>query len=67
MKKRILTLLEVEGLFVLIWLLDARIWLLKRIIRLTEASISLLDKVIDYKLEDENELARAGNTDEPKG
>lgn len=40
MKKRILTLLEVEGLSVLIWLLDARIWLLKRIIRLTEASIS---------------------------
>ena len=67
MKKRILTLLEVEGLFVLIWLLDARIWLLKRIIRLTEASISLLDKVIDYKLEDENEPARAGNTDEPNG
>lgn len=67
MKKRILTLLEVEGLLVLIWLLDARIWLLKRIIRLTEASISLLDKVIDYKLEDENEPARAGNTDEPKG
>ena len=67
MKKRILTLLEVEALFVLIWLLDARIWLLKRIIRLTEASISLLDKVIDYKLEDENEPARAGNTDEPKG
>lgn len=67
MKKRILTLLKVEGLFVLIWLLDARIWLLKRIIRLTEASISLLDKVIDYKLEDENEPARAGNTDEPKG
>lgn len=67
MKKRILTLLEVEGLWVLIWLLDARIWLLKRIIRLTEASISLLDKVIDYKLEDENEPARAGNTDEPKG
>lgn len=49
MKKRILTLLEVEGLSVLIWLLDARIWLLKRVIRLTEASISLLDKVIDYK------------------
>lgn len=67
MKKRILTLLEVEGLFVLIRLLDARIWLLKRIIRLTEASISLLDKVIDYKSEDENEPARAGNTDEPKG
>ena len=67
MKKRILTLLEVEGLFVLIWRLDARIWLLKRISRLTEASISLLDKVIDYKLEDENEPARAGNTDEPKG
>ena len=67
MKKRILTLLEVEGLSVLIWLLDTRIWLLKRVIRLTEASISLLDKVIDYKLEDENEPARAGNTDEPKG
>lgn len=49
MKKRILTLLKVEGLSVLIWLLDARIWLLKRIIRLTEASISLLGKVIDYK------------------
>lgn len=49
MKKRILTLLEVEGLSVLIWLLDARIWLLKRVIRLTEASISLLGKVIDYK------------------
>lgn len=44
MKKRILTLLEVEGLWVLIRLLDARIWLLKRIIRLTEASISLLAK-----------------------
>lgn len=44
MKKRILTLLEVEGLSVLIWLLDARIWLLKRVIRLTEASISLLGK-----------------------
>ena len=49
MKKRILTLLEVEGLSVLIWLLDARIWLLKRVIRLTETSISLLGKVIDYK------------------
>lgn len=49
MKKRILTLLEVEGLSVLIWLLDARIWLLKRVIRLTEASISLLGKVIDHK------------------
>ena len=49
MKKRIITLLEVVCLSVLIWLLDARIWLLKRVIRLTEASISLLGKVIDYK------------------
>ena len=49
MKRRILTGLEVEGLSMLIWVLHARIWLLKRVIRLTEASISLLGKVIDYK------------------
>lgn len=66
MKKRILTLLEVEGLSVLIWLLDVRIWLLKRVIRLTEKSISLLKTIIDRTSKKANEPARAGNTDEPK-
>lgn len=53
MKKRILNLLEVDCLLMLNQLLDVRIWLLKRVIRLTEASITLLGKVINYTSEDE--------------
>ena len=67
MKKRILNLLEVDCLLMLNWILDVRIWLLNRVIRLTEASISLLNTIIDRTSEKANEPARVDATDEPKG
>lgn len=67
MKNRILNLIKVDCLLMLNWLMDVRIWFLKRAIRLTEASIALLGKVIDYTSEDTKRPACAGNADEPKG